>query len=222
MTRIVIADDQEMIRLGLRGILSSHEHFTIIGEASDGLQAVSIAAETLPDIILMDIRMPGIDGVEAVRRIRSNRACDPVKILILTTFENDQNVINAIKAGAQGFLGKNVGPQELIKAVQDITSGGTTLSPEATRSLVTHVSSPTDHVADPQAKALVQELTDRERTVVKAAAQGLTNDQIAANMFISPYTVKTHLNRAMTKTGARDRSQLVVLAYRAGLAGSPQ
>ncbi|MHA7189445.1 response regulator [Arthrobacter sp. MDT2-16] len=222
MIRILIADDQEMIRFGLRGILSSSNDFSIVAEAADGLQAVSLAASMTPDLILMDIRMPGIDGVEAVRRIRREPACDSVRILILTTFENDQNVITAIKAGAQGFLSKSVGPQELIDAVHTITSGGTTLSPAAARSLVAHVAQPVRYAIDPQAQALVEELTDRERSVVQAAAQGLTNDQIAASMFISPYTVKTHLNRAMTKTGARDRAQLVVLAYRARLTETHQ
>ncbi|MFF1253782.1 response regulator [Pseudarthrobacter sp. NPDC058329] len=218
MIRVVIVDDQEMIRLGLRGILKTRNYFAVVGEAADGLQAVAVISSTRPDVVLMDIRMPGVDGVEAVRRIRANHQLDAVKILVLTTFEDDQNVIRAIKAGAQGFLGKNLGPTDLIKAVEAIAAGHASLSAAAASTLVSHVSSPPEQQYDSVAVEAVSRLTSRERAVAVEAAAGLTNDQIATKLFISPHTVKTHLNRAMTKTGARDRAQLVILIFRAGLA----
>lgn len=218
MIRIVIVDDQEMIRVGLKGILGSRADFEVVGEAGDGLQAVTVVTATLPDVILMDMRMPGVDGVEAIRRIRENNRLNQSKILVLTTFDNDQNVIRAVQAGAQGFLGKDVGPAELIAAVQAIATGGASLSPTAAETLVAHVADPARRPVSQEAADAVSALTDRERDVLKSAAAGMTNDQIAAALFISPYTVKTHLNRAMTKTGTNDRSQLVVLAYRSGLA----
>ncbi|OAD97615.1 response regulator transcription factor [Arthrobacter sp. OY3WO11] len=218
MIRIVIVDDQEMIRVGLKGILGSKADFEVIGEAGDGLQAVAVVTATRPDVILMDVRMPGVDGVEAIRRIRKNNRLNQSKILVLTTFDNDQNAIRAVQAGAQGFLGKDVGPAELIAAVQTIATGGASLSPTAAETLVAHVADPARRPVSQEAKDAISALTDRERDVLKSAAAGLTNDQIAAALFISPYTVKTHLNRAMTKTRTNDRSQLVVLAYRSGLA----
>lgn len=221
MIRIVIVDDQEMIRVGLKGILGSKADFEVIGEAGDGLQAVAVVTATRPDVILMDVRMPGVDGVEAIRRIRKNNRLNQSKILVLTTFDNDQNAIRAVQAGAQGFLGKDVGPAELIAAVQTIATGGASLSPTAAETLVAHVADPARRPISKEAKDAISALTDRERDVLQSAAAGLTNDQIAAALFISPYTVKTHLNRAMTKTRTNDRSQLVVLAYRSGLA-APQ
>jgi DNA-binding NarL/FixJ family response regulator len=217
MIRLVLVDDQEMIRLGLHGILNTRADFEIVGEAGDGIKAVAVIAATRPDVVLMDIRMPGVDGVEAVRRVRADPAMDAVKILILTTFEDDHSVIRALKAGAQGFLGKDVGPHELLAAIGNISAGGAALSPAAAESVVAHVSSSPTRSEDGAAQNAVSALTAREHTVLVEAASGQSNGQIAAKLFISPYTVKTHLNRAMTKTGARDRSQLVALAYRAGL-----
>lgn len=217
MIRIALIDDQEMIRLGLKGILQSRDNFSVVGEAADGLQAVAVVTETRPDVVLMDIRMPGIDGVEAVQRIRSNPELDAVRILVLTTFEDDQNVVRAVRAGAQGFLGKGVGPADLTNAIEQVAAGGSVLSAVAAQSLVAHVSGSSKPPVDPSAEAALASLTSRERAVVAQAAAGLTNDEIAAMLFISPYTVKTHLNRAMTKADARDRSQLVILAFRAGL-----
>lgn len=218
MTRIALVDDQEMIRLGLRGILQSRPDFAVVGEAADGIQAVAVVREVKPDVVLMDIRMPGIDGVEAVRRIRAEPELDAVKILVLTTFEDDQYVIRAIQAGAQGFLGKDVGPTELITAIEQVAAGGALLSPTATESLIAHVADSSKRPVDTAAVDALASLTSRERAVLVQVAAGLTNDEIAAALFISPFTVKTHLNRAMTKTGTRDRSQLVILAFRAGLA----
>ncbi|YCK79991.1 response regulator transcription factor (plasmid) [Arthrobacter sp. D3-18] len=218
MIRIALVDDQEMIRVGLRGILQSRPEFVLVGEAADGIQAVAVVREVKPDVVLMDIRMPGIDGVEAVRRIRAEPELDPVRILVLTTFEDDHNVIRAIQAGAQGFLGKDVGPTELIAAIDQVAAGGSMLSPTAAGSLIAHVADSSKRPVDSAAVSALAALTSRERAVLTQVAAGLTNDEIAAALFISPLTVKTHLNRAMTKTGTRDRSQLVILAFKAGLA----
>lgn len=219
MISVVLVDDQEMIRVGLQGILRTRPDFAVVGEAADGVQAVSVVKAARPDVVLMDIRMPGIDGVEAVRRIRGEKELDLVKILILTTFENDHNVIRAIKAGAQGFLGKNVGPSELLSAIEQVAAGGALLSPTATESLVAHVADSAKPSVDKGAEAALATLTSRERGVVVQVAAGLTNEEIATQLFISPYTVKTHLNRAMAKTSSKDRAQLVILAFKAGLAG---
>lgn len=218
MIRIAVVDDQEMIRVGLRGILQTHAGFAVVGEAADGIQAVAVVSELQPDVVLMDIRMPGIDGVEAVRRIRAKQELSAVRILVLTTFEDDQNVIRAVQAGAQGFLGKDIGPTELIAAVERVAAGGALLSPSATESLVAHVADSSRRPVDTAAVRALAGLTSRERAVLVQVAAGLTNDEIAQSLFISPFTVKTHLNRAMTKTGTKDRSQLVILAFRAGLA----
>lgn len=218
MIRIALIDDQEMIRVGLRAILQSRPEFVVVGEAADGIQAMVVVRDVKPDVVLMDIRMPGIDGVEAVRRIRAERELDAVKILVLTTFEDDHNVIRAIQAGAQGFLGKDIGPTELIAAIDQVAAGGALLSPTATESLIAHVADSSKRPVDRAAAKALAALTSRERAVLVQVAAGLSNDQIAAALFISPLTVKTHLNRAMTKTGTRDRSQLVILAFKAGLA----
>lgn len=218
MIRIVVVDDQDMIRVGLRGILQTRPDFAVVAEASDGIQAVAVVGEVKPDIVLMDIRMPGIDGVEAVRRIRAERDLNAVRILVLTTFEDDHNVIRAIQAGAQGFLGKDVGPTELIAAIEQVAAGGALLSPTATESVVSHVADSSRRPIDQTAENALATLTSRERAVLVQVAAGLTNDQIAAALFISPFTVKTHLNRAMTKTGTNGRSQLVILAFKGGLA----
>ncbi|MBP2266371.1 DNA-binding NarL/FixJ family response regulator [Pseudarthrobacter sp. PvP004] len=217
MIRVVLVDDQEMIRVGLSGILKTGPGLEVVGEAADGIQAVALIKEKHPDVVLMDIRMPGIDGVEAVRRIRADHNLDGVKIVVLTTFENDQNVVRAIQAGAQGFLGKDIGPSELIAAIEQVAAGGSQLSASATQSLVSHVAESSRGPVDKAAESALAALTPRELAVLKQAATGLTNDEIASQLFISPYTVKTHLNRAMTKTGTTDRSQLIILAFRAGL-----
>lgn len=217
MTRIVLVDDQDMIRVGLRGIIRTRPDFHVVGEAADGIQAVAVVKSVRPDVVLMDIRMPGIDGVEAVERIRAHEVLDPVRILVLTTFENDHNVIRAIKAGAQGFLGKNVGPTELLDAIEQLAAGGVLLSSNAAGSLIAHVADSAGPAADEQAVGRLRNLTSRECDIVALVAAGLTNEEIALKLFISPFTVKTHVNRAMAKTGSRDRAQLVVLAYQAGL-----
>lgn len=218
MIRVALVDDQEMIRMGLKGILKTRPGFTVVGEAADGLEAVGLITAMRPDVVLMDIRMPGIDGVEAVRRIRTVPDLNDVRILILTTFENDVNVIRAIQAGAEGFLGKNVGPSELVAAIERVATGGALLSPAAVNSVVAHVAEAARPAIDMASEAALASLTARERDVVIQVAAGLSNEQIASQMFISPHTVKTHLNRAMAKSGSKDRAQLVILAFKAGIA----
>ncbi|TCO22294.1 DNA-binding NarL/FixJ family response regulator [Kribbella steppae] len=218
MTRILIVDDQEMIRVGLRSILQTHAPFEVVGDVGDGLQAVRFLQEQPVDVVLMDIRMPGVDGVEATRRIRETSPAERTRIIILTTFEQDELVLTALRAGANGFLSKAVGPTELITGVEEVAAGGGALSAAASAALIGHVSEQPSVTVDEAMAARFGELTPKEREVVVAIASGLDNAQIAAGMFLSPYTVKTHLNRAMTKVGAKDRAQLVAFAYRAGIA----
>ncbi|MCK6079414.1 response regulator transcription factor [Microbacterium sp. EYE_5] len=216
MSRILIVDDQPLIRAGLRGILGSAPDLTVT-EVDNGYDAVAAAAANEVDLILMDIRMPGITGAEATRRIRELPDAH-VRILVLTTFEGDETVLDAIAAGADGFLGKGVEPDELIGRIRSILAGNTELSSAAARALVRHVASPSRALrADPELTRLVELLTPRERDVVVAVAAGLRNDEIAAREFISQHTVKTHLNRAMTKLGMSDRAQVVSFAFRSGL-----
>lgn len=216
MIRVGIADDQEMIRLGLRAILSAQPDMEVAAEAADGLSAARLAAQGGLDVLLMDIRMPGIDGVEAIRRIRRDLPGSALRIIILTTYGHDENVLNGLKAGANGFLGKGVGPDELADSIREVAAGGGALSAAAAHVLIGHVGESRDVVADPALVRLFDELTTREREVVQAAVNGLDNAQIARDFYLSPLTVKTHANRAMTKVGARDRAQLVSLAFRAG------
>ncbi|WP_432889968.1 response regulator transcription factor [Kribbella sp. CA-245084] len=218
MTSILIVDDQEMIRVGLRSILQSHASFEVVGDVGDGLQAVRFLEEQPVDVVLMDIRMPGVDGVEATRRIRETVPPETTRIVILTTFEEDTLVLAALRAGANGFLSKGVGPAELITGVEEVAAGGGALSAAASAALIGHVSEQPAAVVDEEMAGRFAGLTPKEREMVVAIASGLDNAQIAASMFLSPYTVKTHLNRAMAKVGARDRAQLVAFAYRAGIA----
>ena len=218
MTRILIVDDQEMIRVGLRSILQTHASFEVAGDVGDGLQAVRFVQEQPVDVVLMDIRMPGVDGVEATRRIRELHPPERTRIIILTTFEQDELVLAALRAGANGFLSKAVGPAELITGVEEVAAGGGALSAAASGALIGHVSEQPSVTVDEETAGRFDGLTPKEREVVVAIASGLDNAQIAGAMFLSPYTVKTHLNRAMTKVGAKDRAQLVAFAYRAGIA----
>ena len=212
--RVLLADDQALIRAGYRMILDSEPDIEIVGEAVDGREAVDLARSQRADIVLMDIRMPGVDGIEATRRIAADDDLAGVRILVLTTFENDDNVMLALRAGASGFLGKGVGPDELINAVRVVASGDAMLSPKATRGLLSHLRSQPE--AAPASVSL-DVLTEREREIVVLVARGLSNDDIADHLFLSPLTAKTHVNRAMTKLGVRDRAQLVVVAYQSGL-----
>jgi len=213
--RVLLADDQTLIRAGYKMILDAEPDLEVVGEATNGREAVFLSRTTRADVVLMDIRMPEMDGIEATRRIAADEDLAGVRILVLTTFENDENVLLAVRAGASGFLGKNVGPDELLHAVRVVAAGDALLSPKATRGLVQHVLDQPETV--PSQTAALEQLTDREREVVILVAHGLSNDDIAERLYLSPLTAKTHVNRAMTKLGARDRAQLVVIAYQNAL-----
>jgi len=215
--RVLIVDDQLMIRLGLRGMLEASDGTEVVADLEDGLQAVDYVKEHPVDLVLMDIRMPGIDGVEATRRIRADESTADVKILVLTTFDNDSVVIAALRAGANGFLSKGVGPEELIAGIVDVAQGGGVLSARASAALIEQVAQTAAPSVDEALAATFTQLTPRERDIVIAAASGRDNQQIAQQFFVSPFTVKTHVSRAMMKVGARDRAQLVALTYQAGL-----
>ena len=219
--RVLIADDQALIRAGFRAFVDSAPDLEVVGEACDGREAVELARSSRADVVLMDIRMPGTDGLQATREICADDDLAGVKVVVLTTFELDDYVLQALQAGASGFLSKSVDPDMLLAAIRTAAAGDALLSPRATRSLIERVLSSAPPPAVPLAGDLARP-TDREREVVALVGQGLTNDDIAERLFVSPLTAKTHVNRAMTKTGARDRSQLVVLAYRSGLVRLPQ
>ncbi len=215
---MVIADDQGLIRVGFRSLIDSAPDMSVVGEATNGQEAVNLVRDTRADVVVMDIRMPELDGLGATRLICADEDLAGVRVLILTTFELDEYVLEAVEAGASGFLGKSVDPEELVQAIRTLAAGDALLSPKATRTLISRYARPA--AADSSAtvdSTLLPELTDREREVVALAAQGLTNDEIAERLFVSPLTAKTHVNRAMMKVGARDRAQLVVAAYQSGL-----
>jgi DNA-binding NarL/FixJ family response regulator len=213
--RVLLADDQALIRAGFRVLLDSAEDIEVVGEADNGAQAVTIARDRLADVVLMDIRMPMVDGLEATRRMAADENLAGVKVLILTTFESDEYVYEALQAGASGFLVKDTEPEELLRAIRVVARGDALLSPGITRRLIADIAArgPSRSNVHPA----LSELTDREREIVTLVAQGLSNDDIAGQLFLSPLTVKTHVSRAMLKLGARDRAQLVVIAYQSGL-----
>lgn len=221
--RVLVADDQRLIRAGFVALVGSADDLEVVGEAEDGADAVRQARLTRPDVVLMDIRMPGTDGLTATELITADPELVDVKVLVLTTFEADEYVVRALRAGASGFLGKGVDPADLIAAVRVVAEGETLLSPRATTALVGRfLAQPRD--GDPSGvDATLDVLTEREREVLALVAHGLGNAEIAARLHLSPLTVKTHVNRSMTKLDARDRAQLVVLAYQTGLvrAGAP-
>jgi DNA-binding NarL/FixJ family response regulator len=212
--RVILADDQELVRSGFAALLQAEEGIEVVGEASDGLEAVGMAARTRPDVILMDIRMPGLDGIEATRRINERAELSDVHVIILTTFDLDEYVFEAIRAGAAGFLVKDTNAAELLRAIRVVTSGEALLSPSVTRRLIAEFATRTRPVRPVPG---ADELTQREREVVGLVAEGLSNDEIADRLFMSRSTAKTHATRAMTKLGARDRAQLVVFAFQSGL-----
>ncbi|HLS62376.1 MAG TPA: response regulator transcription factor [Ruania sp.] len=216
MISVLLVDDQDLVRIGLRTLLENERGLTVAGEAADGIAAVQAAREQRPDVVLMDIRMPGIDGLEATRRIVADPSLSRTRILVLTTFERDEYVFEALRGGASGFLLKNTPPGELVEAVRTVADGGALLSPSVTRTLIQEFTqaAPRPVTPHPQLGAL----TDREREVVGLVAQGLTNQEIADRLVLSPATARTHVSRAMVKLGARDRAQLVVFAYQSGLA----
>ena len=211
----MLADDQALVRAGFAALLDAQDDMQVVGEAADGAEAVSLVREQLPDVVLMDIRMPGTDGLAATRAIASDPDLAAVHVIVLTTFELDEYVFEALRAGATGFLVKHTEPAELIRAVRTVAGGDALLSPSVTRRLIAEFA---DRAKEPPASARLDALTDREREIVAVVAQGLSNDDIAAKLYLSPATVKTHVNRAMSKLAVRDRAQLVVLAYEAGLA----
>jgi DNA-binding NarL/FixJ family response regulator len=222
--RVLLADDQELVRAGLRMMIDRAAGLTVVAEASTGTEAVRLAREARADVVLMDIRMPGLDGLSATRRITAEENLAGVKVLILTTFEVDEYVFEALRSGASGFLGKGARPDVLIEAIRTVARGDALLSPAATRGLIARYleqHEPTDGAPGAPGSALVETLTDREREVVRLIAEGMSNTEIADQLSLSPLTVKTHANHAMTKVGARDRAQLVVMAYQTGLARSP-
>lgn len=213
--RVVLADDQPLVRAGFRVLLEAEDDITVVGEADDGAAAVELAEGTRPDVVLMDIRMPGVDGLEATRRIAANPDLSGVKVMILTTFEVDAYVFEALRAGASGFLVKHTQPAELLRAVRVIAAGDALLSPGVTRRLIAdYTARPARASATPTAMEL---LTEREREVVALVAEGLSNHEIAAELVVATGTARTHVSRAMMKLGARDRAQLVVFAYQTGL-----
>jgi DNA-binding NarL/FixJ family response regulator len=215
MIRVLLTDDQALLRAGLRVLLESEPDITVVGEADNGEESVRLARETRPDVILMDVRMAGVDGLEATRRIAADEDLADVKVLILTTFDSDQCLFEALRGGASGFLVKDSDPVELLKAVRVVAAGGALLSPAATRRLIEEFAAWPERSRS--APDQLDELTDREREVMALAAYGLTNWEIAERLFVSPATAKTHLSRAMVKLHAHDRAQLVMLAYQTGL-----
>jgi DNA-binding NarL/FixJ family response regulator len=215
MITVLIVDDQELVRLGLRTLIDNEDDLTCVGEAADGLAAVAAAGRTRPDIILMDIRMPGIDGITATRRITADPDLAATRIIVLTTFEHDQYVFDALRHGASGFLLKDTTPTDLLRAIRTVADGGALMSPSVTRTLVREFVTMTPRASTPHPR--LHTLTDREREVVVLAAQGLANGGIAEQLRISVATARTHVSRAMVKLGARDRAQLVVFAYQSGL-----
>jgi DNA-binding NarL/FixJ family response regulator len=213
--RVLLADDQTLVRSGFRVLLERADGIEVVGEASDGAEALEHVRSNRPDVVLMDIRMPGMDGLEATRRIASDPRLADMRVIILTTFDHDEYVFQALHAGASGFLLKDVDPDDLRDAVRVVAAGEALLSPSVTRRLIAEfVSQPGRHRHSP---AELTELTDREREVMALVAAGLSNDQIADRLVISPATAKTHVSRMLLKLNARDRAQLVVIAYESGL-----
>ncbi|MGW0713044.1 response regulator [Streptomyces sp. NPDC002643] len=221
--RVLLADDQALLRSAFRVLVESEPDMEVVGEASDGAEAVRLAKETRPDIVLMDIRMPGTDGLAATRLISEDPALAQVRVVILTTFEVDDYVVRSLRAGASGFLGKGSEPDELLNAIRIAAGGEALLSPAATKGLIARfLAQPDDSEAgagsgDSARSERLGTLTGREREVLVQVAGGHSNDEIAERLQVSPLTVKTHVNRAMAKLGARDRAQLVVFAYESGL-----
>jgi DNA-binding NarL/FixJ family response regulator len=213
MIRVLLVDDQPLIRSGFRALLDGEDDIEVVAEAADGGEGVALARKHRPDIALIDIQMPGVDGIEATRRIAADPTLAQVHVVILTNYGLDEYVFNALRAGAAGFLVKDIQPEDFLHAIHVAARGDALLAPSITRKLIDrYLTQPRNTTT----KGLT-ELTNREREAVALAAQGLSNDQIAARMVISPLTAKTHINRAMTKLHARDRAQLVVLAYESGL-----
>ncbi|MFC8600304.1 MULTISPECIES: response regulator [unclassified Isoptericola] len=214
MIRVLLADDQALVRGGFRALLDAEDDMTVVGEAARGDEAVRLALELLPDVVLMDVRMPGTDGLEATRRIVADPGAADVHVVVVTTFELDEYVAEAIRGGASGFLVKDTEPADLVRAVRVAAAGDALLSPTVTRRLLARVAEATRDVPPPPG---LGDLTAREREVLVEVAGGLSNDEIARSLYLSESTVKTHVSRVMAKLGARDRAQLVVAAYEGGV-----
>lgn len=214
MIRVLLADDQALVRAGFRALLDAEPDLEVVGEAANGAEAVRLAAETSPDVVLMDIRMPGLDGLAATREIVDDPRLADARIVILTTFDLDEYVFEALRAGASGFLVKDTEPVELLRGVRVVAGGDALLSPGVTRRLIAEYAA---RARTPVGAKPVDILTGREREVVALVGEGLSNDEIGKRLYVSPATAKTHVSRAMVKLGARDRAQLVVYAYEAGL-----
>ena len=216
MTRVLLVDDQPLLRAGFRMILEGEDDIEVVGEAADGVEAIDAALRLRPDVVLMDIRMPNLDGVEATRRLAGPGADEPVKILILTTFDLDEYVVEALRAGASGFLLKDVPPEDLVTAIRTIAAGDALIAPSVTRRLIDRFAR---HLPPPETKPppSLGNLTDREVEVLTLMARGLSNAELAESLFVSETTVKTHVGRVLMKLGLRDRVQAVVLAYETGL-----
>ncbi len=214
MIRVLLADDQALVRAGFRALLDAQPDVEVVGEAADGVEAYDAVAALRPDVVLMDIRMPRLDGLEATRRIAADGRLSSVRVVVLTTFDDDAYVFEALRSGASGFLVKDTEPVELLRAVRVVAGGDGLLSPGVTRRLIEEFAARAQPVRPPDE---LGRLTEREREIVTLVAAGMSNDEIAAHLVVSPATAKTHVSRAMTKLGLRDRAQLVVLAYESGL-----
>jgi len=214
MIRVVLADDQALVRSGLRALLANSDDLEVVGEAVDGRDAVAVVMRTRPDVVLMDVRMPGVDGIAATRKITTDSRLSAVAIIMLTTFDDDDQIFAAIRAGASGYLLKDAEPDDLREAIRVVAAGDALLSASVTRKVIEGIVSGPAGVAD---RARLNELTEREREVLAEVGRGLSNDEIAAEIHISPATARTYVSRMLTKLGARDRAQLVVIAYETGL-----
>jgi RNA polymerase sigma factor (sigma-70 family) len=215
MTSVLIVDDQDLIRLGLRALLNSERGLSVAGEAADGLAAVAAARQHRPDVVLMDVRMPGINGIEATRRIVADPELAATRVIVLTTFELDEYVFDALRYGASGFLIKDTRPADLLRAIHLVAGGDALLSPSVTRRVVREFATRPVRTTRPHSQ--LDTLTEREREIVGLVGEGLSNDEISERLGVSPATARTHVSRAMIKLSARDRAQLVVFAYQSGL-----
>lgn len=213
--RVLLVDDEGLVRSGLRLLLEVEDDISVVGEAANGAEALHLALSHRPDVVLMDIRMPRVDGIEATRQLAATKGLEDVRVIILTTYDTDAYVFEGLEAGASGFLLKDAGPTELLNGIRIVAAGDALLAPRITRRLIAQFA--VQRQAERLADARLAVLTEREREVLALVGKGMSNDEIGAELFLSPATARTHVSRAMTKLGARDRAQLVVIAYQTGL-----